>query len=103
MSSAHRTGTMESNHFGPEEILARGDAVRDVDDLVAFVVDDRVGPPFTVVQSFLLDLKPPAPNSSIGPRIRDLLEVSHDRSLWVLVSPIRCLSDSAVLPCGRHP
>jgi len=39
---------MKSNHLGSEKILAVGNALRDVDDLVALVVDYHVRCPLPV-------------------------------------------------------
>jgi hypothetical protein len=49
---------MKGDHLGSEKVLTIFDTLRNVDDLVSLVVDDRVGPPSRALQAFLLNLEP---------------------------------------------
>lgn len=49
---------MEGDHLGSEKVLTILDTLRNVDDLVSLVIDNRVGPPSRPLQAFFLNLEP---------------------------------------------
>lgn len=58
LRSTGRAGAVQGNHFSSEEILAIGDALWDVDNLIALVVDHNICRPFSVAVSALLNFEP---------------------------------------------
>lgn len=58
LSSSTGAGTVKCDHLGTEEVLAVGQAVGDLDRLLALVVDNFGGTPDSVAVAIMLDLEP---------------------------------------------
>ncbi len=91
---------MQGDHLGAEEVLAVGDAGRDVDVVEAAVGDDGAGAPLAVVVAVLLDLEPSTADAGIGGGIADLLEVGKGRALVAGVHDIVGARGEGVPPDG---
>lgn len=62
-----RAGAVEGKHLRPQEIVARADALRDRDDMVALAAHDLLRSPDAVVEAVLLNLEPSQDVRKMGP------------------------------------
>ena len=91
---------MQGKHLGAEEVLAVGNAGRDVDVVEAAVGDDGAGAPLAVVVAVLLDLEPAAADARVRRSIANLLEVGQGRALVAGVHDIVGARGEGVPPDG---
>lgn len=97
---------MQRDHLGSQEVLARRNALRDLDALAAFTVDDALRAPHAVgVHAVLLDLEPAVADAAVGGRVVDLFQVGNGRALVRAVHDVRggvARRAEHVPPDGRH-
>lgn len=76
------SGTVEGNHLSAQEILARSNALGDLDGMAALSVDDALSAPDTITSKpVLLDLEPSTTDTRVCGSVVDLLEVGGSGAL----------------------